>query len=206
MLAKLFFSGFLTWTPLVFSGLILLIVALNHFFSKKSCFNFLQKLTSSRLIYILIGATLLFDLLLSGLQYMVWQNAAFSRLFLPPYQSITYFLHYSAFHFFAANILVLVFASAFYLVLRLIRKYRADIITKEELNLVFLISLLVSWPHVVLLVPLFLLLAIIFSVFNLLVFKKNQTGLALPIILSSIIIFLFGTYLINFLSLSVLII
>lgn len=201
MLAKFFFSWFLTWLPIVFSGAIILIIFLNYFLPNRKYLVILKKLTTTKLIYILIGSTLFFSLLLSGLQYLVWQQGAFSIFFLPPYQSITYFLRYSLFHFFAANILVLFFSLAFYLVLRLVKKYRSSSISGEELGLILLAGLLVSWPNLVLFIPLFLLLAIIF-----LVLKKKHLNLSLAAILSLILIFIFGDYLINLLSLSVLII
>ena len=186
---------------MVFSGAVILVMFLNYFLSERKYLVFLKKLTTTRLIYILIGGTLLFDLLLSGLQYLVWKQGAFSNFFLPPYQPITYFLRYSFFHFFIANILVLFFALAFYLILRLVKKYRSSLIIQENLSLILLASLLVSWPNLVLFIPLFLLLAVIFLILN-----KKYLNLPLAVILSLTIVFIFGDYLINFLSLSVLII
>lgn len=201
MLAKFFFSWFLTWLPIIFSGGVILVILLNYFLADKKYLVTLKKITTKKLIYILIGGTLFFNLLLSGLQYLVWKQGAFSVFFLPPYQSITYFLRYSFFHFFIANILVLFFALAFYLILILVKKYRSSLVNQEELSLILLASLLVSWPNLVLFVPLFLLLAVIFLVLN-----KKQLNLSLAVIFSLVIIFIFGDYLINFLSLSVLII
>lgn len=206
MLAKFFFSWFLNWLPVVFSGVVLLLMIINYFLADRKYLKFLKVLTTTKLIYILIGCTLFFDILLSVLQYFVWRESAFSRFFLPPFQSITYFLRYSLFHFFAANILALVLALVFYSFLRLIKKYRANIISREELSLLFLAVLLVSWPKAVLFIPIFLLLTVIFSVVNLLVFKREQVDLVLPIFLSLVIAFIFGSYLIEFLSLSYLII
>ncbi|MFZ2310848.1 MAG: hypothetical protein WAW11_04885 [Patescibacteria group bacterium] len=201
MLAKFFFSWFLTWLPMVFSGAVLLVIFLNYFLPDRKYLVFLKKLTTAKLIYILIVSTLLFNFFLSGLQYLVWKQGTFSSFFLPPYQSITYFLRYSLFHFFVANILVLFFALAFYLILRLVKKYRASFISQEELSLILLSGLLVSWPNLVLFIPLFLLLAVIFSIL-----KRKQLNLSLAIILSLLLIFILGDYLINLLSLSVLII
>jgi hypothetical protein len=201
MLANFFFSWFLTWLPMVFSGIIILVILFNYFLPDRKYLVFLKKLTTTKLIYILIGSTLLFNLLLSGLQYLVWKQGSFSSFFLPPYQSIAYFLRYSFFHFFVANVLVLFFALAFYAVLKLVKKYRSSLISQEDLSLILLAGLLVSWPNLVLFIPLFLLLAVIFVIF-----EKKQLSLPLAIILSLTIVFIFGDYLINILSLSVLVI
>jgi hypothetical protein len=201
MLAKFFFSWFLTWLPMVFSGAVILVILLNYFLPNRKYLVFLKKLTTIKLIYILIGSTLFFNLLLSGLQYLVWKQGGFSSFFLPPYQSIAYFLRYSFFHFFIANILVLFFALAFYLILRLVKKYRSSLISQEDLSLVLLAGLLVSWPNLILFIPLFLLLAVIFVVS-----KNEQLSLPLAIVVSLTIIFILGDYLINILSLSVLVI
>lgn len=205
MLAKFFFSSFLIWLPVVFSAAILLVIICNHFFYHKKYLSFLKIMTTSKLTCVLIGGALFFNLLLTVLQYFVWRGGAFSSLFLPPYQPISYFLGYAFTHFWLADILAVISVLTFYLVLKLIRKYRADIISQEELNLFLLVGLLAGWPKFIILLPLLLSLALVFSVFNLLISKKSITRLSLPIILSLVIIFIFGNFLISRFSLSVLV-
>lgn len=205
MLTKIFFSWFLTYLPLAISGIMVLVVVINSLFPKRKYLLFLKKIKTTSLIYILVGLTLFFNIILSVLQYLVWRSSAFSRFFLPPYTKISYFLNYIFLHFWFATLLAGGFALALYLLLKLIKKYRNEAISQEELSLVLLSSLLVGWPKSVVLVPLFFLLTLIFSIVNLLFFKKKTNSLLYPIIFSLIIVFLLGAYLIKYLSLSVLI-
>lgn len=199
MLTKFFFSWFLPWLPVFFSGTILLIAILKYF-------SYFKKISWTKLTYILISGTILFDLSLSIIQYLVWQGAAFTLLFLPPYQSIGYFVHYVTFHFWLANILVLISALAFFLILKLIKKYRDGVISQDELALILLMGLLSGWPKFVLFIPLFLVLSLLFSFINLAILKQNKTALFWPIIISALVVFCLGNYLIKILALSVLII
>ena len=53
---------------------------------------------------------------LSYLQYKIWKYgpaSEFTKLFLPPHQSINYFIGYALFHFFAAHLVSLVFTFLF---------------------------------------------------------------------------------------------
>jgi hypothetical protein len=204
MLVKVFFSWFLGYAPLLFSGAILLIVLLNYFFKKRTWLKSLIKIETKKLIIILLGATIFYNLLLSVLQYFVWQGSAFTRFFLPPFQSLGYFLGYAGFHFWFAGALTFISALIFFLIFKLLRKYRTDIISQEELNLLLLSGLLVSWPKIIILVLLFLLITLFWSIVNLLVFKKKNNNLSLPLILSLVTTFILGNYLIIKLSLTVL--
>jgi len=206
MLTKFIFVWVLNWLPLIFSGTIILILIINHLFSSRKYLRFLKKLENTKLIYILIGATLLFDTVLSILQYVTWHSSPLSRFFLPPYQPINYFLSYILFHFWLAGLLVLILALAFYLFFKLAKKYRDDLVSSEELPLILLAGLLVGWPNFIILVPLFFLLTLIFSVVNLLVFKKKKNTLLYPLIISLVIVFLIGSYLVEHIFLSALVI
>lgn len=204
MLTKIFFSWFLIWLPLVISGIIVVVVVLNSLLPNRKYLLFLKKIKTTKLIYILIGLTIIFNTFLSVLQYIVWRGSDFSRFFLPPFTNISYFLTYVFFHFWLPSLLVATVALAVFLLLKLIKKYRNDAISQEELSLILLSGLLVGWPNFVVLVPLFFLLTLIFSIINLLVFKKKTNSLIYPLIFSLIIVFLFGTYLIKYLSLTAL--
>jgi len=206
MLTKFIFAWVLNWLPLIVSGLIIVIVALNNLWPKRKFLLFLKKLTTFNLVYGLIGLTVLFNLLLSGLQYLTWHAAPFSRFFLPPFTPLNYFLRYSLLHFWLASILVFLCALAFYLIFKLIRRRNREAISGEELHLILLSGLLVGWPNFIIFVPSFFLLALIFSVLNLLVFKNKKNSLLYPLILSLILTFLVGHFLINWLSLSAFII
>jgi hypothetical protein len=197
MFIRFFFAYFLVYLPLLFSALLLLIIIVNYFFDNRKCLLFLKKIDIKKSIYALIIGTIFFDLLLSALQYVTWSSSPFSRLFLPPYQSINYFLGYITLHFWSADILALIFSFFIFLFLKLIKKYRTEIISREELMLVLFGGLLVGWPRFVIWLPLFLVIAVIVSIANLLIFKKNNISLFFSIILSLIIVLIFGNFLIN---------
>jgi len=206
MLTKFFFSGFLVWAPFVISGLIILILIAKKLIPNYKYLKFLKKISTIKLAYIVIALTFLFNVLLTVIQYFVWHNSPFAHFFLPPFTPINYFLGYIFLHFWFSIILSFVFSLIFYFIFTLIKKYRDDVVNREELPLILLASLLVGWPKFVVFVPTFFLVALIFSISNLLVFKKKNNSLSWPLIISLIIVFLGGTYLINLLSLSVLII
>ena len=203
MLSKLIFSWFLTWSPLVVSGAIILIILINNLWPN---LKFLKKVNTKKLIYIWLGFTVFFDFLLSVLQYFTWKSSAMGHFFLPPFTSINYFLRYSFFHFWLANLISFVCAFGLYFIFKLLQKYRAEIISQNELLLILLSSLLVAWPKIIIFVPVFFLMTLVFTLINLVVYKKSENSLIWPLIFSLIITFLAGSYLINLLSLSTLII
>jgi hypothetical protein len=202
MLTKFIFAWALNWLPLVISGLIILVILLNNLLPNLKCLIWLKKLSTEKLTYILVGLTALFNSLLSVLQYVTWHSSAFSRFFLPPYIPISYFIRYIFVHFWLASILVFLFTLAFYLIFILVRRRNREAISKEELHLILLSGLLVGWPNFIIFVPTFFLLALIFSIINLLVFKNKKNTLLYPLILSLSLIFLGGHFLINYLGLS----
>lgn len=203
MLTKFIFAWFLSWLPLVITSAIILLLVVNNFWAN---IKFLNKLSTKKLIYIFLGFSILFNLILSTSQYITWQSSDFSRFFLPPHTPLSYFIRYSFFHFWLANIISVMCSFGFFFIFKLIKKYRTEIISDQELLLILLSSLLVGWPKFVIFVPLFLAVALIFTLINLLIFRRAKNNLNLPIIISLLVTFLAGNYLINFLSLSPLII
>lgn len=206
MLTKFIFTWALNWLPLTVSGLIILIVLLNNLLPNLKFLSWLKKASTEKLTYILVGLTVLFNGLLSVLQYLTWHGSPFSRFFLPPFTPINYFIRYIFLHFWLASILVFLCALAFYLIFKLIRRRNREAISKEELHLILLSGLLVGWPNFIIFVPSFFLLALIFSTLNLAIFKNKKNSLLYPLLLSLVITFLGGYFLINQLGLSVFVI
>ena len=206
MLTKFIFAWTLNWLPLAVSGLIILIVLLNNLLPNLKFLSWLRKASTEKLTYILVGLTVLFNILLSFIQYFTWHSSPFSRFFLPPFTPVTYFIRYIFLHFWLASILVFLCALAFYLVFKLIRRRNKEAISKAELHLILLAGLLVGWPNFIIFVPIFFSLTLIFTLINLLVFKNKKNNLLYPLLLSLVITFLAGHFLISWLSLSVLII
>lgn len=221
ILQYFFFNQFLVWLPWVFSSSILIAVGLKCFFGELKILYFLKKISIKNLIFWLIGGTILFDILLTLLQYFVWFNSGFSRFFLPPYTSIDYFIRYIFNHFWLADILTIFTAALLYLFLRLCRKYKEQVISLADINIIFLVCLLLAWPKLLIFIPLFFILALLDIAINLIIFKnrtlfkiisdkisfKNQAvSLKRALILAAIFVFFFGNFLVNFFGLTVLII
>jgi hypothetical protein len=193
------------WAPVFLAFLLLILVAAQHFLRGRKLFVVLRLrlLTTKRLIVFLLGAGLLFKLLLSGLQYYVWRASGLGQFLLPPYQSWGYFIRYSFFHFWLPGLLSLIMAAALYLIFYLLKRRRSEVISAEDLNLAFLLALLAGWPKFVIFLPLFLGLTLI-SVIIRTIAKKEAASLAWPLILAMLLTLLLGNYLVILLGLSAL--
>lgn len=206
MLTNFFFSYFLSGAPLVFSTIILVIIIFNFFSNHLKNFLFIKKISAGRLILVLLVTTILFNLALSVLQYLIWHSHPFTLLFLPPHQPWSYFLRYAFFHFWLADILALIVASIFYCFLSLLRKYKEGIISRDNLNLLTLSCLLLGWPKVIIFIPLFFIFSVIDSIINITIFKNKTINISSSILIALLTVFLFANYLLSFFNLAVLII
>jgi hypothetical protein len=203
MWEKFFFSWFLVWLPLVFSGGIIFLVILNNTDYKKP--NFLV-FNNKKLVIIFLLGSVFFKIFLSVLQYLVWQNSSFAHFFLPPFTPITYFLKYSFFHFWLSGVLTLISGSLLFFVFKIFKKYRHSAVNNQELSLIFLSGLILSWPKIIVFILFLFCFSFLFLIINLVIKKKAIASIKWPVILALVASFFFGGYLINLLSLSVLII
>lgn len=199
-----FLNQFLVYGPLIFSGIIIILmilIYLSDFYKKLKIF---QKLSFKKLAYFLIVATLIFDVGLVGVQYFVWQANSFSIFFLPPYQPWSYFLSYSFFHFFLADVVSLFLALFFYLIFKAFKKYKTQFISERELDLLFLSSLLIASPKILFFISSLLLLGILSSLFNFIVFKKMSISWPRLIIFTLLLSFLGAGYFLRLIGLGTL--
>jgi hypothetical protein len=194
------------WLPWSFSLVILLLVVIKLWFKRYQIYRSLklEKLSFFRLIKLTVGVTIFFDLFLTVLQYLTWHYSAFSRFLLPPYQPLSYFWGYSFFNFWLADLLSLAITLLFFSVFKIIKKLKRDTGSGEELSLILLLSLVLGWPKMLIFIPLFLVLSFLYILINSVVFKKKNTSVAVPSLVSALIVFFFGFYLVNLLGLSVL--
>jgi hypothetical protein len=204
MLVQFFFSEFLVWLPWAFSLVTICLVIIKCFFTHVQIFTGLKKLSFLYFVWLLIGATIFFDLSLSIIQYFIWKSSEFSQFLLPPYQSWRYFLSYIFMRFWIADILSLFPAVIFYTILNIFQKYRSDIISKDELSLTLLLCLLLGWPQSIIFVFIFLIFTIALAGVNLILFKKKNITLLPSLIISAIAVFMFGNFLISICGLSIL--
>ncbi len=191
---------FLIWLPFVLSLVVVILIIIrrilrNSNYSKTIKLGFL---THQKLICIWSIFIILFNLFLSWLQYYVWSSSPLSRLFLPPTQPISYFIGYIYIHLWQAVLLSLVVAAVFYGIFRLVRFYNQEAVSLEEAALISLACLLVGWPKLLILIPLFFLLSIFSSIVNLFIFKNKKIDIFWPLIISLLLALSGGNYLIYF--------
>ena len=110
------------------------------------------KITNNIRIYkylFLFSTILIFSLLFyqSYLQYSAWSQNELSKLILPPYQPLNYFLFYVAMRFFGPYLISLIFALLFIGAAKYLnKKYEERFFYKEEFYLAALSIFLTSYP------------------------------------------------------------
>lgn len=93
---------------------------------------------------ILVFSILFYD---SYLQYFTWSQNELSKMFLPPYQPINYFLFYVGMRFFGPYLISLVFAFLFFVVAKeLNKKYQERFFYEEEFYIAALAIFLIGYP------------------------------------------------------------
>lgn len=128
--------------------------------------------------YIFIGGVILifgFLFYQSWLQYQVWSQNELSKFFLPPYQSITYFLSYSFTQFFKNHLISLAVALLFLAAAFLLnKKFQERFFEKEEPYLGALAIFLVGHPWWMYYIIVMLVLGLLGSIFLFLKAKSQK--------------------------------
>lgn len=201
---RFFIGQFLIWAPWIFSLLIIILAILHYFSHSNSHLAIFKKISFKGLAWFLIIVSFVYDLGLMAIQYYIWHNNSFSVLFLPPYQPWSYFISYCFFHFFLANLISIFIAFLVFLIFKIFKKFRDSFINIEEIFLLFLASLLISWPRVIIFLMMFLGLSLVYSLFAKLIFKKE--GMSWPLVIGAALLlsYLLANYFLNLLNLSVL--
>ena len=178
-------------------------------------------ITYTRLILASIFFKLGFAGVLTTLQYVLWRGGGLGKIFLSeglssslpiplihlfPWifkSSLGYFIFYS-FQRFWLNVFLSLFAAwLFYRFLILLKRYKERFFEEGEVELGYLVALIVGWPFFILFVPLGFLFVVLISIFRLVFFKEAYTTLGWPFILGALTAFLFGSILVPLLRLSV---
>lgn len=202
------YSQFLPHIPKIFSYAIFVLLFFSLF--KKEAI-FVKIISIKRLIVLQLSFFTIYSFFLTYLQYFTWKNNEFSKTFLPPHQSIAYFIKYSFTHFWLGMLLGIVVAFLFYFILKTVGKYfkESGNVTNPEASpssekIGLLGALIVSWPDFIIFVVVALLSAVIFSVYRGVIYKKTDISLFWPFIFASAVTLIFGDYLIIFFRLAVL--
>lgn len=193
-------------TPIIFSALVLALLIgffVFRLFKKKEGY-WLPKKWALIAIVIITTSKVFYSAALTILQYFVWKDGGVMQYSLPPHQPWNYFAGYSFTHFFYGTLLGIISAIVFYFLLKAVRKYRAEILEEEEIELGAVGALIIGWPGSIIYITLAFLVLVVLSLFNRVFFKDSYTTITWPLIISLIITFFLSNQLINLLNLSVL--
>jgi hypothetical protein len=170
------------------------------------------------LIGVMIGYDVLLALVKSVLQYQMWEQGLMTRslLNLPVAKSIPgwfvhlpiftsyvhgYYLFYIWNNFWKITIFSLLAAFVIYGLFVWLRCYKQRLCQPREIQLVFLLALLVGWPQVILFLPIIFLVALIFSLSKFLLKKPADCGLAWPLLIGTALMLIFSIQISNWLFL-----
>lgn len=200
-----FFLGpFLTWLPIIFLLVVFLLSVLFYFTKNKILVNYSLSRRFFILAVVAVVFRLLYALTLSVAQYYIWHSQEFTKLLLPPHQSIKYSLFYSWGRFWMEHIIAFGAALSFYLFLKTLRSYQERFLDKNEIVFGTLMVLLVGWPNAVVFVPLVFIAAVLAALLSILVFKGKHIGLYPALIIAGIITLIFGNTIVDIFGLTVL--
>lgn len=142
----------------------------------------------------------------TGLQYYAWTLSDVSRFMLPPHQSIGVLLRYSWTHFWLNALISIGAALLFFIILRMLRSYNPRFFETGEVELGFLMALVVGWPQFVVFVPATFLMIVFMSIIRGIFLREPYTTLAMPLFLGAVIAFAATTSIIAAFDLIVLVI
>ncbi|GEM_PF-1033757 len=213
---------FINWGQYLFNLAILFIAANKRFayFSENQVrgfgwLNYFSKFSYKFLIWLVLGFKVLYASIKTFSQYYVWSNNEFTKLLLN--QNIVesnvlenffgkatwifnnrfgYFIFYSWGRFWFEIVVSLVAATAFYLFLTFLKKHKERFFEEGEVELGFLLALIVGWSNFIIFLPLVFLSVVLVSIFRRLIFREMYTTLGAPLLLAALIVLLFGNYLV----------
>jgi len=222
-LTKFLLSPFLLWLPMIFMGVAFLLGGFLYF--KEINFAKVFGKEPYRLLKWLVGFVAVFRILyaviLTAGQYYIWSKSGASKIFLtlpidkhvpiPGFlvnilskNKLGYFIFYSFGRFWLDAVISLVVAFGFYVLLKLLEKYKQRFFVRGEAELGLASSLIVGWPNFVIFLPLIFLFVVLLSILNAVFSKTKYTTLGIPFLLAAAVVLIFGSHLIATLGLGVL--
>lgn len=217
-----FFLGpFLEWFLVAISWLAFIYAFLWYSLEGTPSSVYVRKVSLRVLLWCAAGARIIYALLLTIGQYYVWTESAFTlKLLASPLtttplpivkklpwifeSNLGYFVMYSWQRFWLGALLSIFVAWLFYLFLKTLKRHNERFFKEGEVELGFLMALLVGWPGQVLFIPLIFLSVIFVSLVRLVVFREQYTTLGWPFLLSAFVVFGWGAELLLVLHLTAL--
>ncbi len=215
------FGSFLTWSPLVVGTILLFIGAYRYVLEReeRSIGGFFARCSYRLLAWISIGFHLVYAVVSTVGQYVIWKASVFTSSFLESpvgdlvaspiakwfpslfKGSLGYFFFYSWGHFWVIALLSVLSAILFRLYLRMLEKRNGRFFHSGEVALGFLCVLVLGWPRVILFIPVFFLCVLLFSLFRTLVVKTPYTTFGYPFLIGTVLTIPLWKWLHDFLKL-----
>jgi len=203
---------FIKWGQYFFY-LIILLIATNKRFG---WFSYFSKINLKSLIWQILGFKIFYASVETFSQYYVWSSNNLTKLLLDKNaldfnllkqvsgklflfldNRFGYFIFYSWGRFWLEIIVSLVAALAFYCFLIFLKKYKARFFEEGEVELGFLLALMVGWSNFIVFLPLVFVGVVFVSIFRMIVFKEMYTTLGAPLLLAALVVLLSGNYLVS---------
>jgi hypothetical protein len=201
---EFFLGPFLTWLPTVFYSAVFLLAVLIYF-NKLPVTRYRLPVTGYPLmVAITISFRVFYAVFLSVSQYYIWLQDEFTKLFLPPHYSISYFFTYVWGRFWINPLIVISISALFWLFLKALKKHNERFFSEGDVELGFLSALLVGWPGFAVFLPLIFIIALVVSIICLFFFKEKFTALGLPFLIAVLVVFVWGSRFIDILNITVL--
>ncbi|TSC60224.1 MAG: Uncharacterized protein LiPW15_102 [Parcubacteria group bacterium LiPW_15] len=166
---------------------------------------------------LIIWARILYSGFITCAQYLVWSQSEVSRIFLtlpadarslPMYGFLApifkwsggYFTLYSFLHFWLPTLISIAIGYIFLVFLRLLRKHKDRFFESGEVELGWVLALIVGYPNFIIFLPLVFFLIIPISIVRMAVLKQHLTTIGYPMILSAIFAVILGTQIMDVLG------
>jgi hypothetical protein len=195
----LFTNIYIAWVPKVFYPLAFIAAVIFYFLDKEK--------RAKRFMRLAVGVVLFrvaYALFETVGQYYVWSQNSFTRLFLPPHQSISYLFVYSGDHYWLNGVFAVSCAVLFALFLKALRRHNKRYFDDGEVELGAAVALIVGWPGFISFLLIVFPSVILVSVIRRIFFGELYTTLGEPFLVATLILFIWGDAIMDFLHLTML--
>lgn len=182
--------------------------------------RFLSRISYKALIWLALAFKVLYASLETFGQYYVWAGGIFTKFFLDQRVAdlgvlkefsgklfwifnnrFGYLIFYSWGRFWMSVFVSLVVAAVFFMFLKVLKKYKERFFEEGEVELGFLLALVVGWPNFIVFLFAAFLSVVLVSVIRIIFFKEFYTTLGMPFLIAAFISVFFGAYFINLFNL-----
>ncbi len=145
----------------------------------------------SYFVYGIIVFSVMRAIIFTLLLYLFWSQSIPGKYFLPPYQPISYFIHYIFTHFYFSFLLALLTTGGISLIFLILKKYRKDAFQSGDIALYILCCMIIRWPLLLPYTFVVLAIAALFVIVNGYIIKGRREIFLYPFFLVTAIPFIF---------------